>query len=433
MKDPSPFGLDPDILGAGDEVLQISGRPARDPLDFHYYTSLGRTARLKVRKKNGSFKNIRIDTRLLQQLDVTFSPMEFKRCRCKCPFCFVEQMPKGMRRSLYVRDEDYRLSFLYANYTTMNDIADTEIEKIVEQNLSPQYVSVHAVDDKVREWMFGRPMKRRILDTLRRLAEGGITIHAQVVLCPGKNDGRCLDETIERLAGLHPNMSSLAVVPVGLTRHRKGLPEIKTYEGVEMEAIVEQVEAYQAKFLNGARGSRFVFLSDEWYIGADRNIPDEETYEDFPQLDNGVGMTRSFLREIEEDIHRCGLPGSLGEITILTGALGEVVFRKYVEPMVSSLIDAPPNIISVRNRFFGDSVTCSGLLVFEDVLDALRRAPHNARSVFLPPNILNHDGRFLDGPAPRDLERSIGCRVVVPNGSFIGELSQPYNRGGLNA
>jgi putative radical SAM enzyme (TIGR03279 family) len=430
LNDPSGFGLPADILSAGDMLLEISGRAARDQLDFYYYAAAGASIALKVKKQDGSVKDITIDADTLHKLELTFSPMHFKRCRCKCPFCFVDQMPDGMRETLYIKDEDYRLSFLYGNYTTLNDITEAEIERIIEQGISPQYVSVHAVDPRMREWVFGRPMKRDILETLRRLVERGITIHTQAVLCPGKNDGAYLDETIEKLEALHENIASLAVVPVGLTGHRQGLSALRPYRPEEMTRVIEQVEDYQRRFLHSDRASRFVFLSDEWYLATDRIIPGEEAYEGFPQLDNGVGMTRSFVEEIAGDLEDYGTPDSLESILIVTGALGENIFSKYVSPIFHRHGRTAPDVLCVKNRFFGETVTCSGLLTCEDIVDAIQRSNATECTIYLPPNVLNFEDKFLDGPSLDDFRKAIRRPVVMPRDSLVRAMSGAESKEG---
>jgi putative radical SAM enzyme (TIGR03279 family) len=422
LNDPSRFGLRADILSVGDVLIEISGRPSGDQLDFHYYASADQKVLLKVRKKNGTIEDVSIDTDILHKLDLTFSPMDFKRCRCKCPFCFVDQMPPGMRDTLYLKDEDFRLSFLYGNFTTLNDITNSEIDRIIEQGISPQYVSVHAVDPAMREWIFGRPMKRDILNTLHRLADGGITIHAQAVLCPGRNDGTYLDETISSLETLHSNIASLAVVPVGLTGHREGLPPLRTYRAEEMLPVITQVEDYQRRYLDGERVSRFVFLSDEWFIETDSSIPEEDAYEGYPQLDNGVGMTRNFVNEIIQDIEDLGMSDHPGHILIVTGELGAKVFSKYVLPIFSELGRPVPTVIKVTNHFFGETVTTSGLLSSTDIIAELNRLEITQGTIFLPPNVLNYEDKFLDGPSLDDFRHEIKQPVIVPRESFIGAL-----------
>jgi putative radical SAM enzyme (TIGR03279 family) len=428
MKDPADFGLDPSVLQVGDKIVEVAGEKAEDQLDWHFYASQGKTVSIKVERAGGEIEDVSLPSSALSGLEIWFKAMDFRRCRCKCPFCFVDQMPKGLRKSLYIKDEDFRLSFLYGNFTTMNDITDEELDKIIAQRNSPQWVSVHVVDEETRKTVFGRPMKRRITDTLRRLAEGGIVVHAQAVLVPGLNDGEYLAETINSLAELHENVASLAVVPVGLTGHREGLPELRTYSREEMSALLDFVEPLRQGFLLGPRQSRFVFPSDEWYIGTGRPVPPETAYEGFPQLDNGVGSTRDFLEELEVDIEDLGIARALGNIRIVTGKLGARVFTDYVFQLFADKgVRSLPEIITAENTFFGSDVTCSGLLVGQDMVDAVRAETADgggAKVVFIPPNCLNHDGVTIDEMTPADMSEALGTPVVAPDESFIQALQE---------
>jgi putative radical SAM enzyme (TIGR03279 family) len=426
MKDPADFGLDARVLSVGDRVVEVAGRPAEDQLDFHFHASRGKSVSIKVERADGRVEDVVLPTSAVAGLEIWFEAMDFRRCRCKCPFCFVDQMPKGMRETLYVKDEDFRLSFLYGNFTTMNDMTDEELVKIIEQRNSPQWVSVHAIEEGMRRFIFGRPMKRDIVATLCLLAEGGITVHTQAVIVPGKNDGDYLRETIETLEGIHPNIATLAVVPVGLTRHRSGLASIRAYADDEMAPVIDLVDAYRGRFL-AKRASRFVFASDEWYVGAARDVPAFDEYEGFPQLDNGVGSIRHFVREIEEDLDAFDLVTDLSSIRIATGWLGVRVFERYVFPLLRARgVQAPPRLVRVTNDYFGGSVTCSGLLVGRDIVKALREADPGVRgggAVFIPPNCLNYDGVTIDEFSPDDLAREIGSPVLAPADSFVEALS----------
>jgi len=432
MKDPADFGLDPSVLRVGDKIVAVAGEKAEDQLDWHFYASQGKTVRITVERPDGEVEDVTLPSGTVAELEIWFRAMDFRRCRCKCPFCFVDQMPKDLRKSLYVKDEDFRLSFLYGNFTTMNDITDEELDKIIRQRNSPQWVSVHAIDEDVRKTVFGRPMKRRIVDTLKQLAEGGIVVHSQAVLVPGLNDGDYLKQTIETLEGLHPNVSTLAVVPVGLTRHREKLPELRAYRREEMAALLDQVEPYRKRFLDGPRQSRFVFPSDEWYVGAGRHVPDTDSYEGFPQLDNGVGTIRDLVDEIEADIDAFGVARALGSIRIVTGRMGERVFADYVLPLLSAKgVRSLPEIVSAENQFFGEDVTCSGLLVGADMVAALERHTADAgeaKVIFIPPNCLNHDGVTIDEMTTDDMSEALGAPVVAPEESFVQAL-QEYAEG----
>ncbi len=421
MKDPADFGLAPGILAVGDHVVEVAGKPAEDQLDFHFHASRGKSVSILVERANGARERIVLPTSAVAGLEIWFEAMDFRRCRCKCPFCFVDQMPKGMRDTLYVKDEDFRLSFLYGNFTTMNDISDDEVAKIIEQRNSPQWVSVHVIDEAMRRFIFGRPMKRDIVKTLRTLSDAGIRIHTQAVIVPGRNDGDYLRETIETLEGIGEHVVTLAVVPVGLTRHREGLSSIRSYRDDEMAPVIDLVEDYQRRFLD-KRGSRFVFASDEWYVGAAREAPAYDTYEDFPQLDNGVGSIRNFLAEIEADLDAFELPSDASMIRIATGSLGGRVFERYVFPLLTSRgMRVLPEVTVVPNVYFGSGVTCSGLLVGRDIADAVTKAG-GAKTTFIPPNCLNYAGVTIDEMSVDDIAKVTGAPVVAPSESFVEAL-----------
>jgi putative radical SAM enzyme (TIGR03279 family) len=426
MGNPADFGLAPDVLAVGDRIIEVAGRPADDQLDFHFHASDGGPVAIRVQRKDGSVESVTLPAEAVAGLEIFFEAMDFRRCRCKCPFCFVDQMPKGMRESLYVKDEDFRLSFLYGNFTTMNDVTDEELDKIVEQHNSPQWVSVHVVEEEMRRFIFGRPMKRSILDTLERLARGGISVHTQAVIVPGKNDGDYLRETIETLEALHPNVETLAVVPVGLTRHRDALPGIRSYRDDEMGEVIDLAEGYRRRFLD-ARGSRFVFPSDEWYVGAKREVPGYDEYEGFPQLDNGVGMIRDTLQEMEDDLDTADVPSDLSHVRIVTGSLGLRVFQRHVYPLLAARgVEAPPKLVAVENGFFGASVTCSGLLVGADIVAAVQESGKGGPGgvTLIPPNCLNHDGVTIDEMTPADIGAVLGCTVVAPESTLIDAIRE---------
>ena len=432
LKDPTLFGLEPDVLRVGDRIVEVAGRKAEDQINFHFHASQGRTIHIRVERADGSLEDLSLPADAVSGLEIFFQAMDFRRCRCKCPFCFVDQMPKGMRETLYVKDEDFRLSFLYGNFTTMNDITDGELDRIVEQKNSPQWVSVHVIETAMRRFIFGRPMKRDIVDTLRRLAEGGITVHTQAVIIPGKNDGEYLAETIEVLEGIHPNIASMGVVPVGLTRHRSGLPGIRTYDDSEMGSVLDLVEPYRERFLSEKRTSRFVHPSDEWYVGAGRPIPPSDEYEGFPQLDNGVGSIRNFLDEIEQDIEIYGLAPELDHIRIVTGSLAVRVFERFVFPLLASRgARSLPRLTLADNAFFGASVTCSGLLVGRDMVNAAVKDVDSGKVdvTFVPPNTFNHEGDTIDEMTIDDMSMKIGTPVIAPEDSFVESL-RLHGRGG---
>jgi putative radical SAM enzyme (TIGR03279 family) len=332
----------------------------------------------------------------------------------------MDQMPAGMRSSLYEKDDDYRLSFLFGNFITLNDIRERDLARIVELRLSPLYVSVHAVRRSVRERLFGRPMRRSIMKDLHRLASAGIIMHAQIVLIPGFNDGPVLRETVRRLAALYPACRSVAIVPVGITKHRAGLPPLRRLTVDESRKLLDWAERERSRFAARRGGDCFLHLADEFYLATNRVLPSADTYGDFPQLSNGVGACRSFLIQLERDMDRAKRRAKNPRcVTVATGVLGAGFLRRYAAPLMAErLPELSLRIIVVRNRLFGPAVTVSGLLSGRDVIRAARRG-RAAGCLVIPPNAVNHDGRFIDDLSVRDIERDLGIPVVVAHSTFL--------------
>src|SRR5881396_603190 len=282
-------------LRPGDRVLAINGHALRDAIDFRFHGGDERLA-LSV-ERDGARHALRLARRPGADLGVELEAPradEIATCANKCVFCFIHQLPKGMRKSLYVKDDDFRLSFLHGNYITLTDLEDTELRRIEEQRLSPLYVSVHATEPDLRHRLLGQPAVRgELMPRMERLAKAGIVMHAQIVLVPEWNDGPHLERSVRDLARLHPRVATTAVVPVGLTRHRERLPRLRTLTDAEAEALAETVEGWQQEFL-GRLGSRFVWASDEVYLQAGRPLPRAAAYEGFPILEDGVGLVRRF-------------------------------------------------------------------------------------------------------------------------------------------
>ena len=405
----------------GDEIIAIDSHPVSDQLDLLFNLPDEGSARFVLRRKGGRKVSRRLRIETYERAGLVFEEMEFKRCRSRCSFCFVEQMPPGLRRSLYDKDDDYRLSFLFGNFITLNDVSDRDIERIVVMHLSPLYLSVHAVDPEVREVLFGRPMKRDILELMRRLASGGITMHAQIVLVPGINDGAVLEETVEKLFGLYPECRSLAVVPVGLTAHRAGLTHIDEVTEEDAAGIVDWADRKREEFRKITGGDRFLHLSDEFYIMTGTDLPETEDYDDFPQTANGVGMCRLFVEEIERGLERIARePRGELSIGLVTGKLGADFLERYVLPLLAERVPwLRAEVIRVDNRLFGCQVGVSGLLGGRDILEAA--AGTEASCLILPPNTVNHAGLLIDDMRPEELERALGRPVIVPESHFLEE------------
>jgi putative radical SAM enzyme (TIGR03279 family) len=363
-----------------------------------------------------------MDAAEFENAGLVLEEMEFIRCRSKCVFCFVDQMPAGLRPSLYVKDDDYRLSFLFGNFITLMDLDDREIERIIEMNLSPLYVSIHAIDEVTRNRLFGRRSKRDVIRIVGRLAQGGITIHAQIVLLPGINDGAVLEETVRVLYGFYPECRSLAIVPVGLTGHRRDLVHLDPVTPEIARSIIGWAGPERARMRKDTGSECFLHLADEFYLMSGEDFPPAEEYDGYPQIANGVGMCRSYMDEIECDITALGgAKRDSVSIGVVTGTLGEAFLEKYILPIVS---DHAPwieiELIVVDNDLFGGKVNVSGLLAGRDIVKAVNRSSKQFDRIVLPPNCINHDGLLIDDTTPDDISRETGRLAIVPEGTFLG-------------
>ena len=360
-------------LGPGDLITAIDGKPVRDLVDYRFLTA-GEEIALQVVKASGEEWLLEVEKDYDDDLGIEFDETVFDRlrtCGNNCLFCFVHQMPRGMRQTLYIKDDDYRLSFLHGSYITMGNLSEEDLDRILEQRLSPLYVSVHTTEDDLRQRLMGTPRAGGIMERLRRLAAGRIQFQTQIVLCPGLNDGPHLDRTIQDLAGLYPNVLSIAAVPVGLTSHREGLYPLRPYIGPEAAAIIEQVEAWQDKF-RSRLGTALVFAADEFYCLADRPVPPAGEYEGFPQLENGVGLIRVLLDEFAEVEPRLPevLEGSR-RVTAVTGVSAFPTIKQVVDRL-SRIKGLTIDLVRAENDFFGPTVTVSGLLTGRDIVNSLQ-------------------------------------------------------------
>jgi putative radical SAM enzyme (TIGR03279 family) len=402
-------------LRAGDRILSINGAALRDAIDFHFHAGDERLA-LHV-EREGERHALEL-TRHGPSIGLTLEaprPREIATCANKCVFCFIHQLPSGMRRSLYVKDDDFRLSFLHGNYITLTDLGEAELARIEAQRLSPLYVSVHATDPELRHRLLGRPrLSADVLPALRRLAQAGIRIHAQVVLCPDLNDGLHLERTVRELAPLHPHVSTVAVVPVGLTRHRERLPALRPLTPDEARALVATAHAWQAEFL-AALGSRFVFLADEIYLLAGRPLPEAESYEGFPVAEDGIGLVRRFEDDLARALPRLSSPPAPRTVTLVTGQMYGPRLTERLAPLAARGVDA--RVVAVPNDFFGRAIGVAGLLTGRDVQRHLATLTVLGDEVLLPSvTVRDAEGVFLDDVSPADLSRDLGVpvRVVAP-------------------
>ncbi|PLX84718.1 MAG: DUF512 domain-containing protein [Desulfuromonas sp.] len=414
--DPGSIGAELD-LEPGDCLLSINGEVVRDLLDFQLQLSEEELL-LEVRKKEGELWDIELEKDAGAPMGLHFEHPEPKQCGNNCIFCFVHQLPSGMRSTLYVKDEDFRFSFLYGSYITLTNLDEADIQRIIDQHLSPLYVSVHATNDQLRSRLLGVEGPP-ILDLLRRLTAAGIEVHTQIVLCPGLNDGEELERTVEDLQALHPGVISLAVVPLGLTGYRQRLPTLESVSPEIARSVLEVLERYQEQLLDRC-GTRFVFAADEFYLKAGIDFPPIEAYEDLGQLENGVGMVPLFRSDAAEALAEARSLES-PEFSTITGESSLQELEKFCVAL-SKKTGVIIHLHPVRNEFFGGQVTVTGLLTGRDVAAQLRDKPLG--EVLLVPDVMLKDGEdvFLDDLSLNDLEAELGVRVEKVESSPWGLL-----------
>ncbi len=328
-----------------------------------------------------------------------------------------------MRRALYVRDDDFRLSFTHGNFITLSDLSDEEIERIIEQRLTPLYISVHATDDTLRRCIFRNEKLPAVLPLLGRLIDGSIAVHTQVVVCPGINDGKNLEKTINDLFELYPGVRTLGVVPVGLTRYRNRLPKLVPYDAKGSRELISFLNEKQNEFFKKC-GSRFVFAADEFYIMAGMDFPGLKEYEEMAQFENGIGMMRSLLTDFNRRKRALKKPDKSRRLAILTGVSACDALRKEVVERLKKEFHLKIDVYPVENRFWGRTVTVSGLLTGRDILTKIKSLDDRYNAILLPPNCLNSDDLFLDDIPLSNLKGRIGCEVIVGKYSMIDTLKE---------
>jgi putative radical SAM enzyme (TIGR03279 family) len=407
-----------------DELLEINEYPINDIIDYKFYSSEPILI-LKLKDENEKTKKIRLTKRPDQDLGLEFYEIKYKSCKNDCIFCFVHQLPKEMRKSLYFKDEDYRLSFLHGNFITLTNISDEDINRIIRQRLSPLYISVHVTDENLRKQILSDQNIPEIMPIIRKLANGGIEMHAQIVLCPGINDGRYLEKSVRDLSSFYPQVKSLALVPVGLTRHRQNLPRIKLVDNGYSLNIINLVEGWQKLFRKRFKVG-FVYASDEFFTKARLDIPNKKYYDDFDQIENGVGMMRKFLDQFQ--IKRKLLPKNFKRNLSVSLVTGVSAFR-LIQKVVRDWLSIPGlriKIIPVKNDFFGSTVTVTGLLTGVDMLNALKKRKEIGDLIILPPNCINQDGLFLDDMTPQDLKQELDRKVIIGSYDLVDTLTKIF-------
>jgi len=409
-----PFALGDEAgIDVGDRIMKVNGNELRDFLDFQFYTGSEDRVRLQLINKTGEPREIDVEVGEGEIWGLDFEYFSPRQCVNDCIFCFCNQNPKGSRDSLFFKDEDVRLSFLHGNYTTMSSISKAELDRIVGQRLSPQYVSVHATDPEVRRYLLGRKRADDVLAKMRYLADAGIDLHAQIVLCPTINDGDVLRRTINDLAELYPRLHSVAVVPVVFTKLHNYRDRMTAVTNEFARALIKEVRPWQRDFRKRF-GTNFVFLADEFYLRAGVSLPARAHYGDYPQIEDGVGMVRRFIVDADKTLKRDLMsdfeiePGSLCG-TVVTGELFSPILSRYVNA-VNEKNRTRLNVVGLKNRFFGEEVTVAGLIAGGDVL-ADREAISGNFLIVPEQACLKAGNVFLDDLTIEDLEEQLQIPV----------------------
>lgn len=404
------------LLGirAGDVLLSVNGKTIIDILDYRFEET-GEELTLTIRHPDDTVEEYVIEKDEDEELGLVYAESlmdDYRSCRNRCIFCFIDQMPPGMRDTLYFKDDDTRLSFLQGNYVTLTNVSDEELERICYYKLSPINVSVHTTNPELRRKMLCNRFAGTILEKLDRLKAAGITMNGQIVLVKGVNDGEELERTIHDLTAYIPYMQSLSVVPVGLTRFREGLAELLPFEKEDAKDVLQRIRKWQGICMEYFQ-TRFVYPSDEWYLTADEEIPGEEDYEGYPQIENGVGMIRSLVKETEDCIAVAAGDDRVRNVSIATGMLAAPTIKMLCEKVREKFPNVHAEVYAIRNDFFGERITVSGLLTGQDIMAQLKDKPLGERLI-LPANLLRSgEDVLLDDYHVPDIEKALNIPIRI--------------------
>ena len=399
----------------GDAILSVNDKVPLDILDFKYLTSDDYYV-IAVEKKDGSVEEIEIYNDDYEQFGVAFENElidDAKTCRNKCIFCFMDQLPPGVRSTMYFKDDDVRLSFLQGNYVTLTNLSDADIDRLCALRISPINVSVHVTDSERRCMMLNNRFAGKVLDIMKKFADSGILMNAQIVLCKGINDGEYLDRTIQDLKDLYPSVLSVSVVPVGLTKYREDLYPLEMFDGEDCDKVITQVEMHQQRMLM-EHDTRFVYLADEFYIKAGRILPPCEAYEDFPQIENGVGLMALLMDEV---ILEREYPEDYGDKTpapksIATSYIAYDHICYFVDLIKEIHPDIKCNVYKIRNDFFGENITVTGLLCGRDIIAQLKDK-ELGEYLMLSESMFKDDcDIFLDDTTLEEVEQALGVKII---------------------
>lgn len=410
------IGLEP-----GDAILEVNGQPIVDIFDYQFYME-DEYVEVLVRHKDGEKEIWEIEKDMDDDLGIVFTSNlmdDYKSCQNKCIFCFIDQMPSGMRETLYFKDDDSRLSFLQGNYITLTNMKEEEIDRIIRYRLAPINISVHTTNPELRKKMLHNRFAGKVLSYIDKLYENEIPMNGQIVLCKGWNDGEELNRTIRDLSKYLPYMESVSVVPVGLTKYREGLEKLSPFTKEEAETVIDLIEAWQEKLFE-EHGSHFIHASDEWYILAERPFPEEERYDGYLQLENGVGMMRLLWDEFEEAFEEYKSQecqeSMIAEKKVISVATGKLAYEMIAD-IAEQIMEKYPwlfiRVYEIRNDFFGEKVTVSGLLTGQDIIAQLKDK-ELGETLLLPENVLKYGEEvFLDDMTLSEMQTALQVKVDI--------------------
>ena len=419
VKEIEPFSIADELgIEPGDKLININDNEIEDVFDYHYYVNDEEIV-LLIEKPDGEQWELEIEKDYDEDLGITFEQGlmdEYRSCHNKCMFCFIDQLPKGMRDTLYFKDDDSRLSFLQGNYITLTNMSDHDVDRIVKYHLEPINISFHTTNPELRCKMLHNRFAGDALKKIDKFYEGGIQMNGQIVLCKGVNDGDELERSISDMTKYLPNLQSVSVVPVGLTKFRDGLYPLEPFTSEDAEKVLEIIERWQKK-IYAEYGMHFIHASDEWYILAGRELPEESRYDGYLQLDNGVGMIRLLMNEFEEALEELDGDDRVVEVSMATGVLA----YDYLKMLVDKLTDKFPNVkvhlYKIINHFFGENITVAGLITGQDLLAQLK-GQELGNCLLLPCNMLRSgEDVLLDDVTLSDIKESLQVEVDIVKSS----------------
>lgn len=397
----------------GDLLLKVNSHEINDFLDYQFYVE---DSDLTIEYEHkGKVKTVRIKKGEYDDLGLEFETYlmdKERRCKNKCIFCFIDQNPKGMRESIYFKDDDSRLSFLFGNYITLTNLTERDVERILEMHISPVNISVHTMNKELRVKMMKNPNAGECLDIIERLAKSGVAINTQLVLCPGINDGKELEYSLQKLSELHPGVQSIAAVPVGVTKHREGLFEMPEYTKETAYRVIDIITRFGDSFKE-KYGTRLCYAADEFYLKAERPLPEADYYESYCQIENGVGMWTSFKDEFVSAVYDMEDDGKERKLSVATGSAAYPLIKELCDEVMKKFANTEIKVYEIENNFFGHSVTVAGLVTGNDLIEQLK-GKELYEKLIIPDVMLRSEGDlFLDNVSVEDVEEALGVTVDV--------------------